>query len=48
MLWTVLIVVLLMWASGLVFGVAGNFIHVLLVIAMVVVVVNLLQRRRLV
>ena len=46
MLWV--IVVLLMWASGLVLGVAGNFIHVLLVIAMVVVVVNLLQRRRLV
>lgn len=46
MLWTVLLVLLLMWALGLGFGVAGNLIHILLVIALVVVVVNLLQGRR--
>jgi hypothetical protein len=46
MLWTVLLILLLMWALGLGFGVAGNLIHILLVIALVVVVVNLLQGRR--
>jgi hypothetical protein len=46
MLWTVLVVLLLMWALGLGFGIAGNLIHVLLVVALVVVVINLLQGRR--
>jgi hypothetical protein len=46
MLWTVLLILLLMWALGLGFGVAGNLIHILLVIALVVVVINLLQGRR--
>ena len=48
MLWTVLLVLLLMWALGLGFGVAGDLIHILLVVALVVVVVNLLQGRRVV
>jgi Family of unknown function (DUF5670) len=47
MLWTVLVILLLMWALGLGFGVAGNLIHILLVVALVVVVINLLQGRRL-
>jgi hypothetical protein len=46
MLWTLLVVLLLMWALGLGFGVAGNLIHILLVVALVVLVVNLLQGRR--
>jgi hypothetical protein len=46
MLWTVLLVLLLMWALGLGFGVAGNLIHLLLVVAVVVLIVNLLQGRR--
>jgi hypothetical protein len=46
MLWTVLLVLLLMWALGLGFGVAGNLIHILLVVAVVVLLVNLLQGRR--
>jgi len=46
MLWTLLIVLLLMWALGLGFGVAGNLIHILLVVALIVLVVNLLQGRR--
>jgi hypothetical protein len=32
-----------MWALGLGFGVAGNLIHILLVIAVVVLIVNLIQ-----
>jgi hypothetical protein len=47
MLWTILLIVLVMWALGLGFGVAGNLIHVLLVVAFVVLIINLLQGRRL-
>jgi hypothetical protein len=46
MLWTVLVILLLMWALGLGFGVAGNLVHILLVVAVVVLVLNLLQGRR--
>ena len=46
MLWTVLLILLVMWALGLGFGVASNLIHVLLVVALVVLIVNLLQGRR--
>ena len=45
MLWTLLLVLLIMWALGLGFGVAGNLIHVLLVVAVIVLIVNLLQGR---
>jgi hypothetical protein len=46
MLWTVLVILLLMWALGLGFGVAGNLVHILLVVAVIVLVLNLLQGRR--
>ncbi|HEV3303321.1 MAG TPA: lmo0937 family membrane protein [Planctomycetaceae bacterium] len=46
MLWTLLLILLVMWALGLGFGVAGNLIHVLLVIAVVVLIVNLVQGRK--
>jgi hypothetical protein len=46
MLWTLLVILLVMWALGLGFGVAGPLIHILLVIAVVVFIVNLLQGRR--
>ena len=48
MLWTLLVVLLLMWALGLGFGIAGPLIHILLVVALVVLVVNVLQGRRVV
>ena len=46
MLWTVLLVLLIMWALGLGFGVAGNLVHILLVVALIVFVLNMLQGRR--
>lgn len=46
MLWTILIILLILWALGFGFGVAGNIIHLLLVIALIVLVVNLLTGRR--
>jgi len=46
MLWTIVLILLLMWALGLGFGVAGNLIHLLLVVGLVVLVVQVLQGRR--
>lgn len=45
LLWTVVIVLLLLWALGTVSAV-GGLIHLLLVIAVVVIAVRLLQGRR--
>lgn len=47
MLWTIFLVLLIAWGLGLVSGYTlGNFIHVLLVIALVVLVLQLLSGRR--
>ncbi len=46
MLWTLLLVVLVLWALGFGFGVAGGLIHLLLVVAVIVLLVQLLQGRR--
>jgi hypothetical protein len=46
MLWTLLLIILVMWALGLGFGIAGNLVHILLVVAVVVLLIQLLQGRR--
>ncbi len=47
MLWTIFIVLLLLWALGLVTSYTmGGMIHLLLVIALVVLVIRLIQGRR--
>jgi hypothetical protein len=43
MLWTLVIVLLLFWLIGFAFDVAGGMIHVLLVIAAVLSLVNLIS-----
>ncbi len=48
MLWTILLVLLILWALGFGFGVVGNLIHVLLVIALIVLVVQLFSGRKVV
>jgi hypothetical protein len=49
MLWTVFVVLLVLWALGLVSGVAlGGFVHLLLVLAVIVLVVQLVTGRRVV
>ena len=46
MLWTIFVVLLILWALGLVSGYTiGGFIHVLLVIAIVVVLIRVIQGR---
>ena len=46
MLWTILVVLLILWLLGFGFGVAGNLIHLVLVIALVLLVIQLLTGRR--
>jgi len=46
MLWTVLVILLILWLLGFSFHVGGALIHLLLVIAVVVLVFNLISGRR--
>jgi hypothetical protein len=46
MLWTLLAILLVLWAFGLGFGVAGSLIHILLAVALILLVIQLLQNRR--
>jgi len=46
MLWTIFIVLLILWLLGFSFHVAGGLIHLLLVVALVVLVINLVSGRR--
>jgi hypothetical protein len=47
MLMTIAIVLIILWALGLVTGaIIGGFIHVLLVIAIIVILVRVIQGRR--
>ena len=47
MLWTVAVILLVLWAVGLVSSYTmGGFIHLLLVIAIVMVLVNVIQGRK--
>ena len=48
MLWTIFVILMLMWLLGLVTGATLNgFIHILLVIAIVVVLLRVIQGRQL-
>jgi hypothetical protein len=46
MLWTLIVLLVLFWLLGFAFDVAGGIIHVLLVIAAVLFIVQLLTGRR--
>jgi hypothetical protein len=46
MLWTIAIILLVLWALGLAFKVAGAVIHLLLVIALIVVLYKLFAGRK--
>jgi hypothetical protein len=45
MLWTIAVILLVLWLAGFAFHVAGGLIHILLVVAVIVVVVRLIQGR---
>jgi hypothetical protein len=47
MLWTIFVILLVLWILGLVSSYTlGGFIHVLLVLAIVVVLIRVIQGRR--
>ena len=47
MLWTLAVILLVLWALGLVSGsTMGGFIHILLVVAVVMILVNLISGRK--
>lgn len=46
MLWTIFVVVLILWLLGFTFHVAGAFIHLLLVLAVIILIFNLISGRR--
>jgi hypothetical protein len=46
MLWTIVVVLLILWILGFTLHVAGGLIHLLLVLALVMVVINLISGRR--
>lgn len=46
MLWTILVILLALWLVGLVLDVAGGLIHLLLVVALVMFVMNLVRGRK--
>jgi hypothetical protein len=46
MLWTILVILLVLWLLGLLTNVAAGFIHLLLVIAAIVLIYQLLTGRQ--
>lgn len=46
MLWTIFVILLVLWILGFSFHIAGGLIHILLVIAVVVLIIQLITGRR--
>ena len=46
MLWTLFVIILILWLLGFSLHVAGGLIHLLLVVALIVLVINLVTGRR--
>jgi hypothetical protein len=46
MLWTIFVILVILWLLGFSLNVGGGLIHILLVIAVIVLIYNLIARRR--
>jgi hypothetical protein len=46
MLWTIFVVLLILWLLGFTLHVGGGLIHIILVIAVIVLIYNLITGRR--
>ncbi len=46
MLWGIFVILLILWLLGFSLHIAGGLIHILLVIALIVLVINLVSGRR--
>jgi len=49
MLWTIAVILVILWLLGFVSSYTlGGFIHILLVLAVIVIVINIIQGRRII
>ena len=46
MLWTIFVVLMILWLLGFTMHVGGGLIHLLLVVGLVVLIINLVSGRR--
>jgi hypothetical protein len=46
MLWSIIVILFVLWLAGFAFHIAGGLIHILLVIAVVVFIIQLVTGRR--
>ncbi len=44
LIWTIIGILILIWLLGFVFKIAGGFIHILLIIALIVFIVKMIRR----
>jgi hypothetical protein len=46
MLWTIIVILLILWLLGFGFHVGGGLIHIVLVVAVIILIFNLISGRR--
>jgi hypothetical protein len=46
MLWAIFVILLVLWLLGFSLHIAGGLIHILLVVALIILVINLISGRR--
>jgi hypothetical protein len=46
MLWTIIVILLVLWLLGLLVHIGGNLIHILLVIALIILILNFIRGKR--
>ena len=46
MLWAIFVILLVLWLLGFSLHIAGSLIHILLVVALIILVINLVSGRR--
>jgi hypothetical protein len=46
MLWTIFVILLVLWLLGFTLHIGGSLIHILIVIAVIVLIFNLISGRR--
>jgi hypothetical protein len=46
MLWTIVVILVVLWLLGLISAIGGPLIHILLVIALIIVILNLIQGKK--
>lgn len=45
-LWTIFVIVIVIWLLGLIFSFGGSLIHLLLIVALIILIYNLITGRR--